>query len=825
MKNTYVWILLCGSALTLWPLGSIADELKKWPLRNGDFSTFALSGAPDEPFLETGRAETYEKYLRRCRPADWEPVTLSGTHRFGKAEAERPYPPLPYHVFALLNQPSAAVIETIQTGRAAYVQELDLMKGTYRLRVEATGTAGAKAQLTFATPDGESHSEIVLAGPSWQATRLDVSAPGGKVRIGLYADAAAGQIVQFRNARLDILSLAASPVPLDDGQQIAGIVLPEEPTLAEGYAGYELQRYIFRMTGMVPGVRGRDETAEGRWIRLGRAADDTCMGKLRALPDDAYIVEVGGGDMVLAGKTGSGTLYAVYDYLKQQGCRWTVPGDEGEIVPRRQSLVPGGSKIEIPDYDCRGYHVLTQDYFLRPNGEEGWVAINLDDYLDWSLRNRMNGIRFCGIRSYDFGAHRSHGWIQLSNHSFNSVVAPHEEYFEDHPEWYPLLRGERIPKSHHKPFFPNQLCLSNASLRDYTVDLVIAFFKANPRMRTFPLIPMDGASLWCECEPCKELDPPGVDWSLHYDEGHVVGVTDRYVHFANEIAARVAEVYPEKQILIQAYSYTLRPPVRERVHPNVTVRFANLSRPGVGPLGKSILDVGDPMWAVWRRQLDGWTRAGAHLSHYNYMDWSNPDVSLFWCFSLNDVARNLHRVYRVRKLFGETEPNQRISPMMFHVLAETLWDVDSDYREVIRDVCDHYYGPMADDMFAYHMTMDRALIASTAWKRWKAKEGRLWGEGYRNIQHVDIPLEVLEQGRVDLAALSERVQRDRVLARRIAHARLGHAFLTYLRALNEPDDTLDTGKIAEEAIKQVNGLRSEFGIMIKRFSAEKLPGP
>ena len=200
-------------------------------------------------------------------------------------------------------------------------------------------------------------------------------------------------------------------------------------------------------------------------------------------------------------------------------------------------------------------------------------------------------------------------------------------------------------------------------------------------------------------------------------------------------------------------------------------------------------------------------------------------MNFFWFFSLSDVTRTLHQQYNVRQLFGETEPNQRISPMMFHVLAETLWNVDIDYKTVVRDICEHYYGPAMDGMFAYNMMMERAIIESTAWKRWKPKEGRLWGEGYRNIQHVDISLEVLEQGRKDLESLSELVKSDPVLVRRIAHARLGHAFLTCLRAQNEPDGAVDTGATASQAIARVNTLWSEFDIMIKRQSLRHLPNP
>jgi hypothetical protein len=272
MRTPTLCILLHGFVLAVQPLISSAGDLKEWPLRNGDFSTFWVTGTPDERFLETGDAVTYEKYLARCRPADWLPETISGAHRFGKAEAERPQPDLPYHVFALLNRPSAAVIETREPGRAAYVQHVDLMRGNYRLSVEATGTTGAKAQIGFVTPNGDGSCEPIPVDPSWTSMHLDVTAPGGTVEIKIYADASAGHTVRFRNAQLDIQSLASSTVPFEDGQPLAGIILPEEPTLAEGFAGYELQRYIFHMTGTVPGMQGRDATFEGRWIRLGRAA-------------------------------------------------------------------------------------------------------------------------------------------------------------------------------------------------------------------------------------------------------------------------------------------------------------------------------------------------------------------------------------------------------------------------------------------------------------------------------------------------------------------------------------------------------------------------
>ena len=136
---------------------------------------------------------------------------------------------------------------------------------------------------------------------------------------------------------------------------------------------------------------------------------------------DSYIVSSRGKNIDLAGRTDQGTLYAAYDFLKHQGCRWVIPGREGDVLPRRDSLGPVESKLEAPDYDVRGVEAMAQDYFLRGDGERGWLAINLDDYFDWALRNRLNGIRFLGIKSYDFGAHRGHGYPQISNHSYNDT--------------------------------------------------------------------------------------------------------------------------------------------------------------------------------------------------------------------------------------------------------------------------------------------------------------------------------------------------------------------------------------------------------------------
>ena len=107
-------LYLLSATCLLTPVELRAEYVPKWPVYNGDFSTFSLTGNEVHDFLETGNSEKYAHYKDRCLPAGWAPETISGRHAFKKAEGKKSYLPLPYHNFEKFNKPSAAVIETIE---------------------------------------------------------------------------------------------------------------------------------------------------------------------------------------------------------------------------------------------------------------------------------------------------------------------------------------------------------------------------------------------------------------------------------------------------------------------------------------------------------------------------------------------------------------------------------------------------------------------------------------------------------------------------------------------------------------------------------------
>ena len=767
-------ILLSASCL-------FAQGLREWPLRNGAFRSPQGHGRAGE---------------LAGLPNGWSLHSESGQHKAAMGPSE------------FLHR-AGAIVSTIEAGHAVLAQEVFLLAGDYRLVVEVMEEGYSRRsgdiELSVTAAGERLAGQRVRVGNSWAQLTLDVSVPTGKASVGLGCIAPAGNAVKFRSAQLTVKRLHSSPAPLADGRQVGAVILPANASLAEEYACYELQRYVHRMTGAMPGLQGRDAVCDGVRIRLGASADAAIVRKLEGLATDSYVTQIAESEITLAGNTARGTLYAIYDFLAQQGCRWVMPGELGEVVPKRESLSRPKSKTESPDYQCRGFMVMLQDFY--PTGGQGsWRFIDFDAYYDWFLRNRLNGFWGGGTQSHDMGAHRGHSWVQVLNHSYNAIIAPQDEYFKDHPEWYPLVNGKRIPVCNLGPQFNNQLCVSNQSLRDYTVELVVAYFKDHPETVAFPLSPMDGPSFWCECDECKALDPPGIDWSEHVSKGHVTGMADRALNYANEVAQRVSDVFPDKLIEMYAYGYTLDAPVREKAHPNVIIKYANLSGGrGTGPLGESIMAQDVSIWQQWRETLDGWNRAEAQLAFYNYLEWEHPDVSLFWFYNTADTLKHLNREYNFRALLGETENNQYVSVMLYNILARTVWDVDTDYREVVRDVCDRFYGRVADEMFDYNMMMSDAIDKSTEWQK----------PGWRPNEHLDLSLDVLAAGQQVLDRAWAKAAGDAMLARRLARAGFGHACLTYVRTLSEKDKTYASADAARTAFDMANRLRGEHDIMVK----------
>ena len=633
-------------------------------LRNGRFTSFIPErGTAAEPGL----------------PACWWPVNENGACTFVLE------PPGGF----IQDAPSVAVVSAAEPAEGYWQQTVVTLTGAYTLSADVRVEGDAIARLAA----GEYATEV-MATDTWQRFSLPFETDGETdVRLEFRG---AGK-ARFRDVTVIPTRLQTQPVPFQGGSTLGAITLPDNPSLPEQYAAWELQKHIHRMTGRVPGVLGRDQTYQGRQILIGRAAQPQLQEEFVSLPADSYLTAFDTATVSLVGNTDAGTLYAAYSFLRQQGCLWPLPGEENTIVPHREGLVLlDPLRIETPDYICRGFHMVTHQY----NFGGTLIDWNMEDVVDWFVRNRLNSLYLTEYgETARFGPHHGESYQETMGHS-------HFKYmFPTRPEWWALVDGQR--QLRHKSNRINNLCMSNEELRDWVAADVIQFFMAFPEVTSYALCHNDYVD-WCECSPCRALDSdngkgPWVKRSSGYPE---LPMTDRELNFVKDIADRVAEVLPDRKILTLAYGESLTPPQRERVPDNVRLVLCWHSYPTNRPTMES---------AETFARIDGWQKVGMKDYYlYFYGNYFNSDCPNFWFYHQTDYLKAFHE-WGCRYALGESS-NRLMGSMMWHQLrSRSYWDIDLDYQQEIGEISRRVYGPSAPAMLAYYTFMAQQEMDSLLW--------------------------------------------------------------------------------------------------------------
>lgn len=591
---------------------------------------------------------------------------------------------------------------------------------------------------------------------------------------------------RIRAPRVDIIRLKTSEVPVTNALSIGQIILPPDPHPAESFAAWELQYFLWRMAGSTPGLQGRDAVSPGQTIVIGRAGLADVNQQLEGLESESYTVAAGENKLHLVGNSPRGTLYAVYDFLKTQGCRWVLPGSRGEVIPNRDALqIPVGARTESPDWNVRGF-------LLHPTlyGQRGEVINVLgNDYFDWAVRNRINAVWHGSGETHDLGAHRGHSHLQRLNHAWYSYLP------KDPPEeWAPLINGKR--EFWHPAGRPNMVCTSNQDYRDRVVSQIIKYFDENPDAQVAACSADDEPAGWCQCETCRSQDGDEGKgpWELQ-DSGHPkLPMTDRALNFVNEVAARVSKVHPDKLIEMYAYASTGTPPVRERIHPNVLLKVTYFQ---VSP-ARSLFEQ-HPSTVGITDSMNKWQAMGVkNFGLYDYGSFNNIDCPAFWFFLVNNHLKALNERWGMRHYLGETDNTIGPSMMLFNVRAASLWDRDARYEHVLADVCKHYYGVAADEMLEYYNHMHVQML------KWELPEGAptpFVGDA------VEYNVAETHAGTQYLDSAHQKAKGDPLLLGRISIAEFGHAMFTqYIATRRGPDRepiTVESMRIASAAHSKV----------------------
>ena len=480
------------------------------------------------------------------------------------------------------------------------------------------------------------------------------------------------------SSALILSALSAEDAPFilaKPGVKTAIIITANPPKYKYPYWGGHriLQRYLKQITGLNvrvikdSQVKGRnlDEMFEYRiWLGRQPRLDKAIGADLDKLDDDGFIIRAVGRDLYMAGKFRWGDHWAAHHVLEKfAGCRWYMDtwqrfwepkkdGDDwlGRIIPKTESVeVPADTDIvEEPDYKSRWFRPL--------------------DVHAFRVRYR-----------------------DKFHHALRSIIPP-ATHFEQHPEWYPEVKGKRYQPRHHDDFQP---CVSNPELVEFVSRQIIQFFNDNPEAGTHS-IGMNDSNKYCECRQCLAVAPAGI-------EEKRARIAYAFFKFYNEIAERVSKVHPDKRLGCLAYA-GLRslPPGAIKLHPMI-VPYLTLDSAQLHDKNEQ---------KEFYESAEKWRQMAARMGIYEYIYGGGFVIPRIYNRYLLKNIRDRYTV-GVDAFYGECYPSWGLDGPKYWLISKLLWDNTLDPAELLDEFYANMFGPAAAEMKAYFEFLEETWCTQT----------------------------------------------------------------------------------------------------------------
>lgn len=489
------------------------------------------------------------------------------------------------------------------------------------------------------------------------------------------------------------------------------------------YAAEELKKYLRMM--MPDGgdvIISYNPTAKDGF-RLGLMQDfglDVTDAEVPELDDILYIsCDENGG--IIAGDNPRSVLLSVYEYLRQNGCRWLFPGADGEYIPM-QGIVPvsyrfkpscryrgqcneGGEfqsdMLEVIDFMPKiGMNVFMMEFFV-PNyynhyynhekNEENREAepITARQILQWKRQCEAElakrGLQFHdighGFTCYPFGIDET--W-KSSDKELDKRLTPEQRQF------LAEIGGER--KIHKNiPMFTN-FCMSNKEAREKVSDYVVEYARKHSNIDYLHVWLADGSNNHCECEECQKKTPS--DW---------------YIILLNEIDEKLTAENLSTRIVFISYVDTTWAPLEETLNNSdrFTMLFApiyrsfaysmpeNYTKTEIKPYSRNKnvfpnnLGASFDYFAEWKKVWKGNNVA------YEYHFWRHQCYDLSGLMQARLINTDI-KLYKENDVNGVIEDGSQRSyfpsGLAFYTYARTLFDTSLSYEEIEEDYLSHIYG-------------------------------------------------------------------------------------------------------------------------------------
>ena len=551
-----------------------------------------------------------------------------------------------------------------------------------------------------------------------------------------------------------------------DGQPRAVIVVGAEPALAEETAARELGEHLQKVTGAEFETVGEEAPRASAAIYVGWTgfAEENGV-DVTALGPEEWVIKSVGDDLLLAGGRPRGTLYAAYHFLEDVvGVHWWNAYTES--VPDKPTLDVG--KLDLhgePTFRYRDIYML----YAEDGGH-------------FAARNRLNRQGDRAIAG-EYGGDLDYG-PPYHVHTFYLTFPP-EQYFDEHPEWYSLIDGERKAERH-------QLCLTNQQLREAYAAKLRGYIESSraeaekagvPPPAVFSVSQNDWAGQ-CQCEACQAI--------AEREESEAGPLLD----FLNYLADDIAEDYPEVYISTLAYQYTQKAPRTIRPRDNIIIRLCDTT-------SNFTRSIAHPQNKPFREHLRSWARVANNLRVWDYaVNYGNVQARGLPMPTAHTYAVD-YRFYAANNVEGVFTEHEYpiladLRDLKVWLMMRMLEDPEQDYGELVRAFTDGFYGPAAERVMAYLSALEAASEEKNGYLSMAAAVQKHRFLDFEFIRRAQAIFDEAEQAVGDQAEPLARVRHARLPLDRATLALYPRLIRQWVGEGNAPEDMpIDRDEVGE----------------------------
>ena len=433
----------------------------------------------------------------------------------------------------------------------------------------------------------------------------------------------------------------------------------------EKRAAADLARYIGQMSGKEPGLANTAAAAATAMsddakpvFVIGQAAIkaepslkaalDKAARPNPLLRADAIALRRVGNRVYVAGNNDDAHYFAAAELLRRWGCRWYLPGEIGQCIPRHSTL-----KVGTLDY-AYGSPFEVRKYWLSWNGDSAGKA-------EFMKRNFFND---------DVGVPNGHNLGQFTK----ELIPPGKSMFN-------------VP-------------ISDDRTADHVAKQVLPTFAAGKDVQ----LGMEDGVYESDSPADKELI------ALQYDKYFLTqSYTDAFMVFYNKVAERLMKAAPDSKAHIGflIYSNITMPPVRDITAAKPLVGYLapididpihGMDDPRSGPRREY-----KDMLYKWAKVMQG--RLVIYDYDQNMMVWRDIPNPSHHAFS-QDIKH-----YRKAGILGvDTESRGAMATTFLNLFfrGQLQWDPDADVDAMLAEFYPKFYGPAAEPMREYWTAIYKA---------------------------------------------------------------------------------------------------------------------